>query len=45
MSAIIRLVQGSPDWHAHRAKYRNASETPVVLGLSPSRTTQPQLWE
>ena len=44
MSMIVKLVQGSPEWHAHRAKYRNASETPVVLGLSPW-TTPHQLWE
>ena len=35
MSTIVKLVQGSPDWHAHRATYRNASETPAVLGVSP----------
>jgi putative phage-type endonuclease len=44
MSTIVRLVQGSPEWHAHRAKYRNASETPVVLGLSPWATPH-QLWQ
>ena len=44
MSTIVKLVQGSPEWHAHRAKYRNASETPVVLGLSPW-TTPHQLWQ
>ena len=32
MSAILKLVQGSPEWHAHRSQSRNASETPVVLG-------------
>ena len=44
MSTIVKLVQGSPEWHAHRAKYRNASETPVVLGVSPW-TTPYQLWQ
>ncbi|MCW5766508.1 MAG: YqaJ viral recombinase family protein [Phycisphaeraceae bacterium] len=44
MSAkIVKLVQGSPDWHAHRATYRNASETPAVLGVSPWVTPY-QLW-
>lgn len=43
MSAILKLVQGSPDWHAHRAKHRNASETPAVLGVSPWVTPY-QLW-
>jgi putative phage-type endonuclease len=44
MSAIVKLVQGSPEWHAHRAKYRNASETAIVLGESPWQTPY-QLWE
>ena len=44
MSAkIVKVVQGSPDWHAHRATYRNASETPAVLGVSPWVTPY-QLW-
>ena len=45
MSAtIVQLVQGSKEWHAHRAKYRNASETPAVLGVSPWVTPY-QLWQ
>jgi len=43
-ASIVQLVQGSPEWHAHRAKYRNASETPAVLGLSPWVTPY-QLWQ
>jgi putative phage-type endonuclease len=43
MSTIMKLDQGSPEWLAHRAKYRNASETPVVLGVSPWQTPY-QLW-
>jgi putative phage-type endonuclease len=43
MSTILKLEQGSPEWHAHRARYRNASETPVVLGVSPWQTPY-QLW-
>ena len=35
MSAILSLEQGTVEWHAHRAQYRNASETPAVLGVSP----------
>lgn len=35
MSAVLKLVQGSPEWHTYRATMRNASETPAVLGLSP----------
>lgn len=38
MSAILKLVQGSNEWHQHRAKSRNASETPIVMGLSPFET-------
>ena len=44
MSFIVKLVQGSPAWHEHRAKYRNASETAVVMGESPWQTPY-QLWE
>jgi putative phage-type endonuclease len=44
MSAqIVQLVQGSPAWHAHRAQYRNASETAIVMGISPWQTPY-QLW-
>ena len=32
MSAILKLVQGTPEWLEHRRKYRNASETPAVVG-------------
>ena len=35
MSAVLKLVQGSPEWHTYRATMRNASETPAVLGISP----------
>jgi putative phage-type endonuclease len=44
MSTIVRMAQGSAEWHEHRRKYRNASETPVVLNLSPW-TTAYQLWQ
>ena len=44
MSTIVKLVQGSAEWHEHRRKYRNASETPVVLGVSPWLTPY-QLWQ
>ena len=43
MSAILRLIQGTNEWHEHRAKNRNASETPAVLGVSPFQTPY-QLW-
>lgn len=32
------LIQGSTEWHAHRAKYRNASDTPSVTGHSPYKS-------
>ena len=41
---IVRMVQGSPEWREHRRRYRNASETPGVLGLSPWQTPY-QLWQ
>lgn len=44
MCQIVKLIQGSPEWHARRAKYRNASETLAVMGLSPWQTPL-QLWE
>jgi putative phage-type endonuclease len=44
MSTIVNLVQGSHAWHEHRRCYRNASETPAVLGVSPWLTAY-QLWQ
>ena len=41
---IVRMLQGSPEWHEHRRRHRNASETPVLLGLSPWQTPY-QLWQ
>jgi len=41
---IVKLVQGSAEWHEHRRSHRNASETPAVLGVSPW-TTPFQLWQ
>ena len=43
MSAVLKLVQGSPEWHAYRQTMRNASESPAVLGISPWMTPY-QLW-
>lgn len=44
MSAeAVVLEQGSEAWHTHRQQYRNASETPIVMGLSPFVTPY-QLW-
>ena len=43
MSAVLKLVQGSPEWHEYRQSMRNASETAAVLGISPWVTPY-QLW-
>lgn len=42
---IHDLVQGSSQWHAHRAKYLNASETPAMLGESKYKTRDQLLHE
>jgi putative phage-type endonuclease len=34
MMKELQLIQGSPEWLAHRANYRNASDTPAVTGSS-----------
>lgn len=34
----LRLIQGSPEWHAHRAQHHNASEASIMLGKHPSIT-------
>jgi putative phage-type endonuclease len=41
----IQLVQGTPDWHAHRKQHRNASDTPAVLGVSPYKSRSQLLHE
>jgi putative phage-type endonuclease len=43
MSAVLKLVQGTPEWHRHRAQFRNASESAAVMGLNPWQTPY-QLW-
>ena len=49
MSAtIVQLIQGSPEWHAHRAKYRKVyclcyptrSLLPELIRRYPGRDTQ-----
>lgn len=32
---ILDLIQGTPEWHAHRAKCFNASDAPAMMGVSP----------
>lgn len=33
---IVSHIQGTPEWHAHRAEHLNASEAPVMLGEFPT---------
>lgn len=33
----LNLIQGTPQWHAHRATHLNASDAPVVMGASSYR--------
>ena len=35
---IVNLVQGTPEWAAHRAKHLNASDAPAMLGVSPYKS-------
>ena len=34
----ISLIQGSPEWLAHRAQHFNASDAPAMMGCSPHMT-------
>lgn len=34
----LNLIQGSPEWHQHRASHWNASDAPAMLGVSPCKT-------
>ena len=35
---IHQLIQGSPEWHAHRRAYFNASDAPAMMGCCPHKT-------
>lgn len=35
---ILNLIQGTPEWHAHRATHFNASDAPAMLGVSPYKS-------
>lgn len=35
MKTVEGLIQGTPEWHAHRATLRNASDAPAMMGASP----------
>lgn len=41
---ILNLVQGSPEWHAHRATHFNASDAPAMMGCSPYSTRDELLY-
>ncbi len=34
----VELIQGAPEWHAHRANHLNASDAPAMLGASTNFT-------
>ena len=42
---IYELIQGSPEWHAHRATHFNASDAPAMMGCSPYKTRTQLLHE
>jgi putative phage-type endonuclease len=35
---IVNLIQGTAEWHAHRAQHHNASDAPAMFGCSPYKT-------
>lgn len=35
---VVNLIQGTPEWHAHRAQHWNASDAPAAMGCSPYTT-------
>lgn len=41
----LNLIQGSPEWHEHRAKHFNASDAPAMLGESKYKTRSQLLRE
>ena len=40
-----QLIQGSREWHVHRAQHRNASDAPAMMGVSPHKTRSELLAE
>ncbi len=41
----VNLIQGSPEWHAHRRNHFNASDAPAMMGVSKYRTRDQVLHE
>ncbi len=35
---IVNLIQGTPEWHAHRKAHFNASDAPAMMGCSSYKT-------
>lgn len=42
---IVNLIQGSPEWHAHRSQHWNASDAPAMMGVSQYKTRSQLLHE
>ena len=42
---IIKVTQGTPEWHAHRATHFNASDAPAMMGCSTHKTRTQLLHE
>ena len=42
---IHDLIQGSPEWLAHRSQHFNASDAPAMMGCSPYKTRTELLHE
>lgn len=41
----LSLIQGSKEWHEHRASHFNASDAPAMMGVSPYKTRNELLHE
>jgi putative phage-type endonuclease len=41
----VDLIQGTPEWHAHRRQHWNASDAPAMLGVSPYKSRMDLLRE
>lgn len=42
---VLSLIQGTPEWHQHRATHFNASDAPAMLGVSIYKTRKQLLDE
>lgn len=43
MKIVPNMIQGTPEWHAHRSAHHNASDAPAMLGISTAYRTRTQL--